>query len=199
MFWCSLCSIVIIVHCVQLFVAIYFVQLFITTRGSIVCHYLSLKYGFIAYPFDCCSLLKWLLISKMCSLLLLFGLVACYWSTLVFVHGSSALVATCHASSNNPWKTGTRGYAKKLRTAQHWSLPLSAKCACRVESRIPTTRLVHYLKANLGSTPKIFLAFSLAYTDFALHAVPFKQHQSATRTTDDWCASGQQAATTKNL
>lgn len=99
MFWCSLCSIVIIVHQVQLFVAIRFVQLFITTHGSIVCHYLSLKHGFIAYHFDCCSLLKWLLINKMCSLLLLFGLVACYWSTLVFVHCSSALVATCHASS----------------------------------------------------------------------------------------------------
>ncbi len=90
MFWCSLCSIVIVVHQVQLFT---------TTCGSIVCHYLSLKYGFMAHHFDCCSLLEWLLTSKMCSLLLLFGLVACYWSTLVFVHRSSALVATCHASS----------------------------------------------------------------------------------------------------
>jgi hypothetical protein len=69
------------------------------SSSSIVRHYLSLKYSFIAHHFDCCSLLEWLLIGEMSSLLLLFGLVACYWSTLVFVHRSSAFVATCHSSS----------------------------------------------------------------------------------------------------
>jgi hypothetical protein len=76
-FNCHCCSSSSIVHCYSF--------------CSIVHHYLWLNCSPLLVTqvwFYCPSL--WLL--------LLFGLVGCYWSTLVFVHGSSALVATCHSS-----------------------------------------------------------------------------------------------------